>query len=136
MLHDIGLTADYDRGGCFESDGAEVAREVLARVGWDDARAETVADAIYLHMHEVEEHHSAEAHLLAFGTTVDVSGGRYEEIDAATRDIVVDEFPRHDFKREFLALFTKQGEAKPNCIVHRLMADGFATRILSSPYAE
>src|SRR4051812_46058952 len=38
LLHDIGLTDQFDRGGCFESDGADVAAELVERNDWRAAR--------------------------------------------------------------------------------------------------
>jgi hypothetical protein len=136
MLHDIGLTPAFDRGGCFESDGAEAAREILAGVGWASDRSGVAAEAIYLHMHEVTGSHSGEAQLLALGTTADVSGGRALEVAAPNRELVLSMFPRLGFKREFIALFEDQARRKPNCVVAQMMAGGAAERILAAPYDE
>ncbi len=136
LLHDIGLTPAFDRGGCFEQDGADVAHELVTRGGWDAERAEIVRSAIYLHMHEVDDSDPPEAHLLVYGTSVDVSGRRTDEISDETRDIVVDVFPRLRFKEHFTELFNDQAARKPHCVVAKLMAEGFADRIAASIYAE
>lgn len=137
LLHDIGLTETYDRGGCFESDGADAARELLAGLGWPAERADRVGRAIYLHMHDVAADEPAEAHLLAFGTSVDVSGRRLHEIDEPLRDAVLETYPRLGFKRHFLALFEDQAARKPQCVVHTYLHEqGGASRILDAPFAE
>lgn len=137
MLHDLGLTEAYDRGGCFESDGAQAAREILALVGWERPRIDTVAEAIYLHMHDVTADDSAEARLLAFGTSADVSGTRALEIAAVDRSFVLARFPRLAFKQHFIALFEDQATRKPTCIVHRYVNElGLRERILDAPYDE
>jgi hypothetical protein len=134
MLHDLGLTPAYDRGGCFESDGAEAAHEILASVGWPEQRRDVVAEAIYLHMHDVTASHSAEARLLAIGTTADVSGGRALELLEPARSFILELFPRCGFKREMVALFEHQARKKPWCIVYQYMEDGLGERILAAPY--
>ncbi len=137
LLHDIGLTETYDRGGCFESDGADAARELLAELGWPAERADRVGRAIYLHMHDVATDEPAEAHLLAFGTSVDVAGWRLHDIDEPLRDAVLDTYPRLGFKRHFLALFEDQAARKPQCVVHAYLHErGGASRILDAPFAE
>src|SRR5215469_12834205 len=76
LRHDIGLTERFDRGGCFESDGADAANELLLEVGWPSDRAQRAASAIYLHMHEVDETDDPEALLLSYGASLDVTGRR------------------------------------------------------------
>jgi hypothetical protein len=134
MLHDIGLTPAYDRGGCFESDGAEAAREILDTVGWPAERCEIVADAIYLHMHDVTADHSGEAQLLALGTTADVSGGRALEIETAARSLILELFPREGFKTEMVGLFEDQARRKPQCVVQQYMQGGLGARMMAAPY--
>jgi hypothetical protein len=134
LLHDIGLTETYDRGNCFESDGADAARELLHGLGWPTDRAERVGRAIYLHMHDVAAGDPPEAHLLAFGTSVDVSGRRFADIDEQSRGVVLDEYPRFGFKRHFVELFTDQAARKPHCAVHAYMSSSGAERIMSAPY--
>jgi hypothetical protein len=136
MLHDLGLTPAYDRGGCFESDGAEAAREILAAMDWPTERAEVVAEAIFLHMHEVTSGHSGEARLLALGTTADVSGGRALEIAEPARLFILELFPRLGFKKEMVSLFEEQAHRKPWCVVHEYMRAGLGDRIMAAPYED
>src|SRR5215472_17277302 len=49
ILHDVGLTAQADRGRRFEVDGAEAAADMLRANGLEAARAQVVWDAIALH---------------------------------------------------------------------------------------
>jgi HD domain len=137
MLHDLGLTPAFDRGGCFEDDGATAAREVLHRLGWDGARVDLVADAIRLHMHDITPGDSSEAHLLTFGTSADVSGRRALEIDARLRKAILAVYPRLGFKRHFSALFLDQATRKPSCVVHRYVHErGLLELIANAPYDE
>jgi hypothetical protein len=121
MLHDIGLTPAYDRGACFERDGADAARELLTALGWPAERADTAAEAIYLHMHEVGPDDSPEALLLDLGTAVDVRGVRLGDVPTASRSFVLDRFPRLGFKEHFIELFEDQARRKPHCVVHAFL---------------
>ena len=134
MLHDIGLTPEYDRGDCFERDGADAAREILTEVGWPAERAETASDAIYLHMHEVGPEDSAEALLLDLGTAVDVRGYRLGDVPPAPRAHVLDLFPRLGFKEHFIELFEDQARRKPHCVVAEFLARGSAERIRAADF--
>jgi len=135
MLHDLGLTEAFDRGGCFEDDGAQAARELLARLGWHEHRTAVVAEAIRLHMHEPGDDASAEALLLIFGTSADVSGRRADEIEPGAREAVLRLFPRLGFKRHFSALFIDQAARKPGCVVHSYVHElRGVDRIMAAPY--
>jgi HD domain-containing protein len=136
MLHDLGLTPGYDRGGCFETDGAEAARAILSGVGWTQAQLDLVAEAIYLHMHEVTPEHSVEARLLALGAAADVTGRRIDEVSDQARSFVLALFPRHGFKREILARFEDQARRKPACVLHQYLGSGLADRVIAAPFAE
>lgn len=134
MLHDLGLTPAYDRGGCFERDGADAARELLTELGWPAERADAAADAIYLHMHEVGPDDGPEALLLDLGTAVDVRGFRLGDVPDVSRTFVLDRFPRLGFKEHFIELFEDQARRKPNCIVAAFIASGSADRIRAADF--
>lgn len=137
MLHDLGLTPSFDRGGCFESDSATAAREFLAGHAWDAARIDVTAEAIRLHMHDVDAEDTAEAQLLVLGTSADVSGSRALELDPPDREAILDLFPRLRFKEHFSDLFRDQATRKPNCVVHRYVHElGLLERIAAAPYDE
>ena len=136
LLHDIGLTERFDRGGCFESDGADAANELLLEVGWPSDRAQSAARAIYLHMHEVEETDGQEALLLSYGASLDVTGRRFDEIDGRARDPILDVYPRASFKQRFLELLSDQAARKPHCIARVYMESGLGDRILAAPFPD
>jgi len=135
MFHDLGLTPAYDRGGCFEQDGADAAREILSRLGWEAARSKTVAEAVYLHMHEVSGADTPEARLLDAGTAADVRGVRVADLAGPARDLVLDLFPRLGFKEHFVSLLEDQASRKPGCVVHRYLHErGAAAQIRAAPF--
>jgi len=136
LLHDIGLTERFDRGGCFESDGADAANELLLEVGWPSDRAQRAASAIYLHMHEVDETDGPEALLLSDGASLDVTGRRLDDIDGRACYQILEVYPRASFKERFLQLLSDQAARKPQCTVHLYMESGLGDRILAAPFPD
>ena len=76
ILHDLGLYPRVSRGGVYTSDGAQLARELLARQGWSQDRIERCADAIDRH-HELrgQRGRGVEVEALRLADMVEVSGG-------------------------------------------------------------
>jgi len=135
LVHDLGLLPAYDRGNDFEADGAAAAQELLLSVGWDAARADRAAHAIRDHWNGPEDESEVESLLLAYGTSVDVGGWRYDEFDRATADDIVETAPRDGFKQLFVELVERQAAAKPWCHLAPLAADpGFAARVHAAPF--
>ena len=75
LLHDIGLYPAASRNGVYTSDGAALAREMLAEHGWSGERIERCADAIDRH-HELRSQvaRGPEVEALRLADLIDVSG--------------------------------------------------------------
>jgi hypothetical protein len=115
-LHDLGLTDRYRADDCFEVVGGRVAAEFLLGSGWPSDRADIVRRAIELHIEQsVPIELGPVAHVLDLGVTLDVSGGRLDEIDAAVRDEILAAYPRLDFKRRMVEVLRRDAEAQPDC---------------------
>jgi len=137
LLHDIGLVAEFETGGCFEFDGAEYAEQLALEAGLPEGRAEAVREAIALHMAAVVPPEArAESFLLSDSTGVDVRGRRLVEIPTTLVPRVVEAFPRLEFKREFSRLFADQAERKPQCRAAEMVAAGMLPQIASAPFSE
>lgn len=138
VLHDIGLTEAFRAGDCFEVDGAEAAAAFLRERGAAEAEVEAIRRAIVLHMQpSVARDEGDIAYLLDAGVSCDVSGRRYEELDAEFRDAVLLRFPRRDFKRKFTALIADEAVRKPDCMAATYMNEyGLPQRIAAAPFAE
>ena len=138
MLHDIGLTEEWRAEACFEVDGAEAAASFLREHDATDETIEVVGRAIILHMQPSVTRDEGElAYLLDAGVSCDVSGRRYEELDAAFRDAVLERFPRLDFKRKFTALISDEAKRKPDCMAATYMNElGLPQRVAAAPFAE
>ena len=115
-LHDLGLTDRFRGDGCFEVIGGDAAAKFLAGLGWSAPRAEIVRRAIVLHIEpSVPIEAGPVAHVLDLGITLDVSGGRLEEVDPGTKAEILEAFPRLDFKRRMTDLLRGDAEAQPEC---------------------
>ena len=55
------------------------------------------------------------AHVLDLGITLDVSGGRLDEIDPGTQTKILEALPRLDFKRRMTDLLRGDADAQPDC---------------------
>ncbi len=138
VLHDIGLTEVARAAACFEVDGAEAAGAFLQRHHESEDTIEIVKRAIVLHMQPaVSPDEGPIAFLLDAGVSCDVSGRRYEELDAGFRDSVLERFPRLDFKRKFTALIAAEADRKPDCMAATYMTEyGLPQRVAAAPFAE
>ena len=135
LLHDIGLVAAYDIGGCFEVDGAVTAERFALEHGQAPVRARAIHDAIALHMVEtLPPDPTAEVTLLWDSTGVDVTGYRIDDVRPEAIPEVVAAYPRLDFKREFAALFVDQAALKPTCRVAEMVSTGKLEAIAHAPF--
>ncbi len=135
VLHDIGLVAAYDLGGCFEIDGAIEAERFALEAGQPAPRARAIHDVIALHMGEtLPPDPASEIVLLWDSTGTDVTGYRYADIRRALVPGVLSAYPRLDFKREFGSLFADQAARKPSCRVAEMVASGKLEAINRAPF--
>ena len=115
-LHDLGLTDRFRADGCFEVIGADAAARFLVGLGWSEDRAEVVRRAIVLHIEpSVPIETGPVAHVLDLGITLDVSGGRLDEVDPGTKAEILEAFPRLDFKCRMTDQLRGDAEAQPEC---------------------
>jgi HD domain-containing protein len=133
-LHDIGLIAAYDIGGCFETDGAIAAERFSLEQGQSSARARAIHDAIDLHMSDPAPGQANEANLLSQSTGTDVTGWRIEDVRPASIPVVLAAYPRLTFKRDFAAAFVDQATRKPTCTVAAMVKTGKLDAIARAPF--
>ncbi|MFJ6656489.1 HD domain-containing protein [Streptomyces sp. NPDC091377] len=125
LFHDLGLTERYRRADQrFEIDGADEAREFLARQGITDTRADLVWQGIALHTTpEIPWHMAPEVALVTAGVEADVLGLGLAEIgDPALKEVVA-AHPRPDFKRRILKEFTDGIAHRPATTFGNVKAD-------------
>ena len=114
MLHDIGLVAAYDLGGCFETDGAIAAERFALEHGAAggpracDLRRHRAAHG----RRRCRRSPRPEVVLLWDSTGTDVTGYRFADVRRAVVPEVLAAYPRLDFKREFGAAVRRSGGAQ------------------------
>jgi hypothetical protein len=135
MLHDIGLVAPYDLGGCYEVDGGLAAQRLARESGAADDRARAIYDVIALHNDEVlPPDAAAEVVLLWDSAGTDVTGNRYTDVRPAIIPELLGAYPRLDFKRAFTALLVDQASRKPKCPAVEMIAAGILEEIAQAPF--
>jgi len=135
MLHDIGLTAEFDSHTVpFEEAGGHVAWAFAAGAGWPVERRVRAAEVIIRHMWDaVPLAEDPEGHLLELSTGMDISGRRTDEIPAELRQEVLARHPRLEIAKEFAACVTEQGTRKPASLAGRFVRAGITDRIARNP---
>jgi hypothetical protein len=115
VLHDVGLTEMFaSASNRFEVDGADVAKDYLARAGFSDADAETAWDAIALHSSvSIAERKSPIVASVAIGAACDVVGARLDRLDDGEVRATLDAFPRLGMNRRFTAAVLDYARKKP-----------------------
>lgn len=118
LLHDLGATDAHfgkdQRAHCFAVEGGFAAEAFLLKEGLDRSKAESVAEAIMLHINAVVE---AERGPLAFylssGALCDVLGYRATEIPDATARRVLRRYPGLDIAPQFSAFVMREAALRP-----------------------
>ena len=135
MLHDLGLVAAYDLGGCYEVDGAIAAERLVGEAGEPEARARAIYDVIALHDDEtLPPDPASEVVLLWDAAGTDVTGHRFADDRPAIIPGLLAAYPRLDFKREFAALVVDQASRKPTCPAADMIAAGILEEIAQAPF--
>ena len=141
LLHDVALLPCSRqpalRCACFAIDGGLRARRFLQEQGWADSRAVAVEDAICLHMNpDVPLGAGVEAHLLQQAAAMDVVGARMTAIDAASRQAVLDRYPRTGFAQQMSEAMRQQVERAPDTRTRLLWRMGFERAIRRSAWRD
>lgn len=142
MLHDLGLTPTHwgkdATAQCFAVEGARAAKAFAREAQWDARRQEAVAEAICLHLNVVVPvQQGVEAHLLQAGASCDVIGAAYQAIAPKTRALVLEQYPRLDFKQELGNCLHQQVLLRPDARAALLYQRfQFGERIASASFEE
>jgi hypothetical protein len=132
MLHDTGLPSPVPHID-FTVRSAAVAREITDRHDLPADRRELVTNAIAMHHTPgVGLEAGAEAYLLSAGAAIDVFGLRANQIPAAVRQGVIQEYPRLGFKREFAGHLRAEARQVPRgraWYLHRFAMSDLSIRL-------
>jgi hypothetical protein len=136
-LHDLGFTERYDGPAPFEEIGADTAHEFLLSKGADATRADTVAEAIRIHVHaHTAKDPRPEVALLSIGAAVDVFGLRLDRIAPGIAARIIEEYPRLGFTAAITAIVADQSGRKPHSPLAQLDRAGGAQLLAASPFPE
>jgi hypothetical protein len=138
MLHDMGLTEGCrhrNAGRCFTSVGAELAMELGAKHGWPERRVTLTVQAITLHLNVVvNARHGREAEMVRAGSGGDAAGLGLDVLHADQIGAVVERYPRHGLKREFVRSLKAEADRCPECRIAFLQRKlGFNGLIRNAP---
>jgi hypothetical protein len=131
MFHDMGLTRKHSSAQeRFEVDGANAAREFLARHRISQQDIDTVWTAIALHTTPgIPQHMHPVVALVTAGVEMDVLGLTYGEYSAAEREAIVRAYPRTPrFKEDIIQTFYEGIRHKPETTFGNVKADVLADK--------
>jgi len=124
LLHDLGLTDEYEADKRFEVDGADAASRFLIDEGYPEAKAQLVWDAIALHSSAgIADRREPEVALVHMGAHVDVMGLRIDEITPGLIDDTLVLYPRLGFKAAFQEALAAVARKKPHTAIGTGLAD-------------
>lgn len=124
VLHDLGLTSIAPVRARFEIEGADAAKEFLAKQGMDDPTAELVWDAIALHTtSEIPLRKRQEVALCHLGIASDLRGLPPDVASAGPAARVLDAYPELDLKEGLLAALIGLYRKNPAASASHAVAD-------------
>jgi hypothetical protein len=130
VLHDLGLTAIAPASERFEVEGADAAREFLARQGLSDRALDTVWDAIALHTTmTIPQRKAPEIALCQRGIAVDVGFVPLAAAPGAAVPEILAAFPRLGFKRALLDALERLYRRNPAAATSHAVADVCERRV-------
>jgi hypothetical protein len=114
-FHDLGLTKKFSSpNDRFEVDGANAARQFLGANHVPENKIRIVWEAIALHTTPgITQYMDPEVALLYSGVGLDVLGRGLEQFPAELREKIVAQYPRRNFKEEFLKAYFAGFAHKP-----------------------
>jgi hypothetical protein len=114
LLHDLGLSPEFDGPLRFEVETANAARRFAQRAGFDARRAQLVWDGAALNSTpSIALYKESEVRLCTLGIGLDWGGWGYESLTRPQIDGIVDAFPRLQMKQEFTRAVCRLCETRP-----------------------
>ena len=102
ILHDLGLTAQFEGNLPFEIQGAEAARHFLEEHAYSAARAQLVWDGIAMHASMIGKFKQPEISLVGTGAGADVLGPDFAQLAKRDVDEIMTAYPRLGFRDAFV----------------------------------
>ncbi|MBV9625014.1 MAG: HD domain-containing protein [Acidobacteria bacterium] len=148
ILHDLGLTGQFEGDLPFEIQGAQAARQFLQHQGYDGSKTAIVWDGIAMHASLIGEYKQPEIALVGVGAGADVIGPDPSEINSGDIQRLVKAYPRLSFKKAFVETCTDVVRKHPQGAARNFMRDigeryvssyrprNISDLITQSPFAE
>jgi hypothetical protein len=103
LLHDLGLSKDFNGALRFEIEGANAARTFAQREGLDDRRTQLIWDGVALNSTpSIGLHKEVEVSLCTTGIGLDWGGWGYDELPKSQIEEILEAYPRLDMKQRFI----------------------------------
>jgi HD domain-containing protein len=114
LLHDLGLSPEFDGPLRFEVETANAARNFAQRAGLDARRAQLIWDGAALNSTpSIALYKEPEVRLCTLGIGLDWGGWGSESLTRQQLDAVVDAFPRLQMKQQFTRAVCRICEKRP-----------------------
>ena len=114
LLHDLGLSKDFEGALRFEVEGANAARRFAQREGIDDRRAQLIWDGVALNSTpSIALYKEEEISLCTSGVALDWGGWGYDALPAKQIEEIVEAFPRLGMKERFTRAVCRIVETRP-----------------------
>ena len=123
LLHDLGLTTQYEGDRPFEIQGAEAARKFLEAQNVAREKIEMIWDGIAMHASAIGGFKRPEIALVGEGAGADVLGPDPAEISADKVAEVLIAFPRLNFKEQFVKSCAEVVRRHPRGATRSFMRD-------------
>jgi hypothetical protein len=114
LLHDLGLSPEFDGPLRFEVETANAARAFAQRAGLDARRAQLIWDGAALNSTpSIALHKETEVRLCTLGIGLDWGGWGAESLAAGRLAGIVEAFPRLQMKQQFTRAVCRICESRP-----------------------
>jgi len=131
LLHDLGLSPEFDGPLRFEVETANAARSFAQRAGLDARRAQLIWDGAALNSTpSIALYKESEVRLCTLGIGLDWGGWGSESLTRQQLDTIVEAFPRLQMKQEFSRAVCRLCQTRPATTYDNFARD-FGERFVS-----
>jgi hypothetical protein len=124
LLHDLGLTREYQGKRRFEVEGADTARALAKAGGVDDRRAQLIWYCVVLNATlSISPYAEPEVRICTAGAGADFAGLLYERIPKARAARILAAFPRLQMKRQLKECLCGVAQARPETTYESFVRD-------------
>jgi hypothetical protein len=148
ILHDLGLTDQFQGDSTFEIQGAETAKHFLEAHGYPKEKLGIVWDGIAMHASPMGQFKPPEIALVGEGAAADAIAPDFSQIKKGAVDEIVKAFPRLKFKDAFVRTCADVVRKHPRAASSSFMRDireryvpefqprNFCDRVVEAPFTE